>query len=69
MLRIDGSRLFRCPTKGFIPFDHVVGRAILISWPIDRWTWLDNYPLVFSGVDEGNGTPAPTPESTPSPTG
>jgi signal peptidase I len=56
------------PTKGFIPFDHVVGRAILISWPVDRWTWLDNYPIVFSGVDEGNGD-QPKPESTPSPTG
>jgi signal peptidase I len=56
------------PTDGFVPFDHVVGRAILISWPIDRWTWLDNYPIVFSGVDEGNGD-QPTPESTPSPTG
>ncbi|GHF06107.1 signal peptidase I [Pseudolysinimonas yzui] len=56
------------PTDGFVPFDHVVGRAILISWPIDRWTWLDNYPIVFSGVDEGNGT-QPTPESTPSPSG
>jgi len=41
------------PGKGFVPFDHVVGRAILISWPIDRWTWLDNYPIVFSGVGEG----------------
>jgi signal peptidase I len=61
------------PTDGFVPYDHVVGRAILISWPIDRWTWLDNYPIVFSGVDEGNGEPQeddePTPESTPSPTG
>lgn len=59
------------PTKGFVPFDHVVGRAILISWPIDRWTWLDNYPIVFSGVDEGAGTPQdqPAPESTPSPSG
>lgn len=56
------------PTLGFVPFDHVVGRAILVSWPIDRWTWLDNYPIVFSGVDEGNGD-QPTPESTPSPTG
>jgi signal peptidase I len=56
------------PTLGFVPFDHVVGRAILVSWPIDRWTWLDNYPIVFSGVDEGNGTP-PTPESTSSPSG
>jgi signal peptidase I len=60
------------PTKGFVPFDHVVGRAILISWPIDRWTWLDNYPIVFSGVDEGAGTSQdeqPTPEPTPTPTG
>lgn len=60
------------PTKGFVPFDHVVGRAILISWPIDRWTWLDNYPIVFSGVDEGAGTSQdeqPTPEPTPTATG
>ncbi|MGB3910010.1 MAG: signal peptidase I [Pseudolysinimonas sp.] len=57
------------PTDGFVPFDHVVGRAIVVSWPIDRWTWLENYPIVFSGVDEGNGTPQPTPESTPSPSG
>jgi signal peptidase I len=56
------------PTNGFVPFDHVVGRAILISWPIDRWTWLDNYPIVFSGVDEGAGE-QPTPEPTPTPTG
>jgi signal peptidase I len=56
------------PTDGFVPFDHVVGRAILISWPIDRWTWLDNYPIVFSGVDEGNAPQdgeEPEPEPTP----
>jgi signal peptidase I len=42
------------PTKGFVPFENVVGRAILISWPIDRWTWLDNYEFVFTGVDAGD---------------
>jgi signal peptidase I len=61
------------PTNGFVPFDHVVGRAILITWPIDRWTWLDNYPIVFSGVDEAAGTASddttPQPTPTPSPTG
>ena len=59
------------PTNGFVPFDHVVGRAILISWPIDRWTWLDNYPIVFSGVDEGvdSSDEKPTSEPTPTPTG
>ena len=48
------------PGNGFVPRDNVVGRAILISWPVDRWTWLDNYPVVFDGVE--SGTPAPTPE-------
>ena len=39
--------------RGFVPYDHVVGRAILITWPIDRWSWLDNHSIVFSGVDAG----------------
>lgn len=38
-------------TEGFVPIDEVVGRAVVISWPLDRWTWLDNYPLTFDGVD------------------
>jgi signal peptidase I len=38
-----------------VPYDDVVGRAILITWPLDRWTWLDNYPFVFKGVDDGDG--------------
>lgn len=39
------------PTHGFVPIDKVVGRALLISWPADRWALLDNYPLVFQGTD------------------
>lgn len=39
------------PTHGFVPIDNVVGRALLISWPANRWAWLDNYPLTFQGVD------------------
>jgi signal peptidase I len=41
------------PTKGFVPLDHVVGRAFMVSWPSQNWTWLDNYPQTFAGVDEG----------------
>lgn len=64
------SRLNRDkPGNGFVPFDHVVGRAILISWPVDRWTWLDNYPLTFDGVEEAQESPPPAPEPTPTPTG
>ncbi len=51
------------PGNGFVPISDVVGRAILISWPIDRWTWLDNYPLVFAGVDDGTDT-TPEPQQT-----
>jgi signal peptidase I len=62
------------PGNGFVPYDDVVGRAILISWPIDRWTTLDNYPLTFAGVESGDGsgknntsqTPTPTPSTTTS---
>jgi len=62
------------PGNGFVPYDDIVGRAVLISWPIDRWTLLDNYPVVFSGVESGEGsgqnntdrTSSPTPSATTS---
>ena len=41
------------PLKGFVPIENVVGRAVVVSWPISHWIWLDNYPEVFAGVDEG----------------
>ena len=37
--------------NGVVPIDDVVGRAFVISWPIDRWRWVDSYPLVFNGVE------------------
>lgn len=40
------------PGKGFVPIENVVGRAFIVSWPIDHWTWLDNYPTVFAGVED-----------------
>jgi signal peptidase I len=40
------------PGKGFVPIDNVVGRALVISWPLDRWAWLDDYPDVFREVDQ-----------------
>jgi signal peptidase I len=40
------------PTGGFVPIENVVGRALVVSWPLDHWTWLDNYPLTFAEVEE-----------------
>lgn len=49
----DSSMNQNLPGHGFVPIKDVVGRAILISWPISRWTWLSNYPQVFAGVEDG----------------
>ena len=67
----DGS-----PDRGFMPMKNVVGRAILITWPVDRWTWLDNHPLTFADVgkagdekagdDHTDESSAPTPTATTS---
>lgn len=38
--------------NGVVPIADIVGRAVVVSWPIDRWQWLDNYPLVFDGVEQ-----------------
>lgn len=40
------------PTGGFVPVDNVVGRALLISWPVNRWAWLDNYPVTFHDAEK-----------------
>ncbi len=38
--------------NGVVPIADVVGRAFVISWPLDRWQWIDSYPLVFNGVEQ-----------------
>jgi len=43
------------PGGGFVPIGTIVGKALVISWPIGRWSVLDNYPLTFSGVAEARG--------------
>ena len=38
------------PTQGFVPVEVVVGRAVVISWPMENWIFLDNYPEVFGDI-------------------
>ncbi len=38
------------PGQGFVPLSDVVGRAFVISWPINHWTVLGDFPNVFAGV-------------------
>lgn len=46
----DSRAHISSPHGGFVPGDNIVGRAIFITWPFDRLTWLDNHETVFSGV-------------------
>ncbi|PPI55168.1 signal peptidase I [Rathayibacter toxicus] len=39
------------PGNGFVPLSNVVGRAMIVTWPLQHWAWLDDYPSVFRGVD------------------
>lgn len=38
------------PSKGFVGKEFVVGRAFFLTWPFDRFSWLDNYGNVFKNV-------------------
>lgn len=46
------------PGEGFVPIDNVVGRAFLITWPLDRFGLLDFHHEVFAGVPEPDGDTA-----------
>ncbi len=35
----------------FVPLSDVVGRAVVITWPVSRWRTLSNYPTVFHGTN------------------
>lgn len=37
---------------GFVPIADVVGKAVVISWPVDRWSVLDRHASTFAGVAE-----------------
>jgi len=45
------------PGKGFVPLPNVVGRAFVITWPLNRFGGIDTHHEVFAGVPE----PAPAP--------
>ena len=38
------------PSKGFVGEELVVGKAFVLSWPFERFTWLGNFPDVFKDL-------------------
>lgn len=37
-------------SKGFVDLKFVVGRAFVVSFPFNHWTWLDDYPNVYKDI-------------------
>lgn len=46
----DSRRNMEKPGGGFVPVANVVGRAVVIVWPYDRWSLLSNHPDVFESI-------------------
>ncbi|MEV1047469.1 signal peptidase I [Streptomyces sp. NPDC049916] len=55
-------------TKGMVPVDEVVGRAVVIAWPVDRWNTLP-VPDTFDKVPSAAGQPDPVTAPVPDPAG
>ncbi|MCW3494290.1 signal peptidase I [Microbacterium sp. SSM24] len=48
------------PGEGFVPIENVVGRAFLLTWPLDRFGMLDFHHDDFAGVPQpSEEEPAP----------
>ena len=41
---------------GFVPIADVEGRAVVIAWPLSRWSILGNYPDVFTKVPDAKSS-------------
>ena len=55
----DSRRNTDKPGGGFVPVENVVGRALVISWPSERWQWLGNYPETFEGIESRDPSRSP----------
>ncbi|MBL3686803.1 signal peptidase I [Leucobacter zeae] len=40
------------PGKGFVPESEIVGRAFVLNWPLNRFSWLGTPEGTFTGVEE-----------------
>jgi signal peptidase I len=40
------------PGRGFVPETEIVGRAFVLNWPLNRFTWLGTPEHTFTGVEQ-----------------
>lgn len=47
----DDSRYWTC--RSFVKKDEIVGRAVLVFWPLSEWGGVDTHPDVFAQIKPG----------------
>ncbi len=35
---------------GFVPKSYIIGKAVLVYWPLNSWHFIDTYPPVFGNI-------------------
>lgn len=35
---------------GIVPKDYIVGKAMLVDWPLSQWQFINTYPSVYTNV-------------------
>jgi len=51
------------PGKGFVPEDEIVGRAFVLNWPLNRFSWFSRPESTFVGVDAAREAQAREPSA------
>jgi signal peptidase I len=41
-------------TWGFVPKDYIIGKAVLVYWPLNHFHFVDTHPAVFAQIKAGN---------------
>lgn len=35
---------------GFVPKSYIIGKAVMVYWPVNQWQFINTYPSVFSAI-------------------
>lgn len=48
---------------GFVPKDYIIGKAVMVYWPLTSWELINTYPTVYAQIKTGYRAEPPHPVS------
>lgn len=48
---------------GFVPKDYIIGKAVMVYWPLTSWELINTYPTVYAQIKTGYRDEPPHPVS------